>query len=187
MPSDNETDSGSSGNGGHAQQQQKAAFGTVSGTNLVGRHNTRGVTVKTIADAVVTQQNQMAIRDQSRCRNLGTRTPKNGMFLRRYKMAGHAQKWTDEDLLAMLPLSLEEGRGAEYWYVRTSIPGTWVELKDIMLKNFRLPTFLEYQQKALARRVRKDTESINTYFEEVMKLYDVLEIGKSIYRLRKSG
>ncbi|OQV17202.1 hypothetical protein BV898_08695 [Hypsibius exemplaris] len=114
-------------------------------------------------------------------------TKKIGMFLRRYEMAKHAQKWTDEDLLAMLPLSLEEGSGAEYWYVRTVIPGIWAELKDLMVKNFRPPTFLEYQQKALARRVMKDTKSIYTYFEEVMKLYDVLEsLGKTFTDLKKA-
>ncbi|OWA55224.1 hypothetical protein BV898_19612, partial [Hypsibius exemplaris] len=41
MPSDNETGSGSSGNGG-PRSSSKSSVRHVSGTNLVGRHNTRG-------------------------------------------------------------------------------------------------------------------------------------------------
>ncbi|OWA50358.1 hypothetical protein BV898_14877 [Hypsibius exemplaris] len=188
MPSDNEKNNGSSGNGGRAQQRQQQRFAPPLASTSTAATTQGGVTVKTIADAVVIQQSQMAIRGPVIMPKFGNKgTEEIGMFLRRFKMAGHAQKWTDEDLLAMLRLSLEEGSGAEYWYVRTVIPGTWAELKDLMLKNFRPPTFLEYQQKTLARRVMKDTESINTYFEEVMKLYDVLEsLGKAFTDLEKA-
>ncbi|OWA54653.1 hypothetical protein BV898_19052 [Hypsibius exemplaris] len=92
-----------------------AAFGTAICINFVGRHNPWGVTVKTIENAVVTQQNQMAIRRPVEMSKFGNKdTEEIGMFLRRYEMAEHAQKWTDEDLLAMLPFSLEERSGAEY-------------------------------------------------------------------------
>ncbi|OWA55372.1 hypothetical protein BV898_19756, partial [Hypsibius exemplaris] len=109
-------------NGGRAQQQQQQRSApSVAPTSSAA--TTQGEsTVKTIADAVVNQQSQMAIRDQSRCRNLGTRTPKNWDVSPTLRNAGHAQKWTDEDLLAMLPLSLEEGSGAEYCPEK---PSTW--------------------------------------------------------------
>ncbi|OWA50628.1 hypothetical protein BV898_15138 [Hypsibius exemplaris] len=116
MPSDNETDSGSSGT---------AEAHSSGNCSVLHRHwhqlqrpptTQGGVTVKTIADAVVTQQR-------------------------------HAQKWTDEDSAGNAATLREEGSGAEYWYVRTVIPGTWAELKDLMLKNFRPPTFLDTNKK----------------------------------------
>ncbi|OWA54045.1 hypothetical protein BV898_18467 [Hypsibius exemplaris] len=107
MPSDNETESGSSGNGGpRAQQQQQRS--APSGTNLVGATTQGGVTVKTIADAVFTQQSQWQLGDQSRCRNWEQGHRRN------WDVSSDATKWQDmpkmddEDLLAMLPLSLRK-------------------------------------------------------------------------------
>ncbi|OWA53652.1 hypothetical protein BV898_18073 [Hypsibius exemplaris] len=187
MPSDNETDSGSSGNGGGAQQRQlqrpaPSLASTSTAATTQGESRSRQSQTRWLPSKVRWQ-----LGDQSQCRNSGTRIPK------KLECFSDATKWQDMPkngrmriCWQWLPLSLEEGSGAEYWYVRTVIPGTWAELKDLMLKNFRPPTFLEYQQKALARRVMKDTESINTYFEEVMKLYDVLEsLGKAFTDLKK--
>ncbi|OQV17364.1 hypothetical protein BV898_08469 [Hypsibius exemplaris] len=104
MPSDNETESGSSGTADarsssnssvrHRQWHQPRRPPTTQGESRSKQSRTRWLPSKV----------RWQLGDQSRCRNLGTRTPKNWDVLRRYEMAGHAQKWTDEDLLAMLPL-----------------------------------------------------------------------------------
>ncbi|OWA52685.1 hypothetical protein BV898_17131 [Hypsibius exemplaris] len=94
MPSDNETESGSSGNGGRAQQQQQQRSAPSVAPTSSAATTQGGVTVKTIADAVVTQQSQMAIRGPVAMPKFGNKdTEEIGMFLRRYEMAGHAQKW----------------------------------------------------------------------------------------------
>ncbi|OQV11543.1 hypothetical protein BV898_14120 [Hypsibius exemplaris] len=115
MPSDNETDSGSSGNGGRAQQRQLQRPAPPLASTSTGRYNP----------------------GESRSKH----NRRRGGYQQR-----HAKKWTDEDLLAMLPLSLEEGSGAEYLVYGPSFQGPG-RVESLMLKNFRPPTFLEYQQK----------------------------------------
>ncbi|OWA55198.1 hypothetical protein BV898_19586 [Hypsibius exemplaris] len=112
MPSDNETESGSSGNGGRAQQQRSApsVAPTSSAATTQGESQSKQSRTRWLPSKVRWQ-----LGDQSRCRNLGTRTPKKlGCFSDATKWQDMPRNVTDEDLLAMLPLSLEEGSGAEY-------------------------------------------------------------------------
>ncbi|OQV11835.1 hypothetical protein BV898_13889 [Hypsibius exemplaris] len=89
MPSDNETEV-EAAETADARSSGNSSVRHYHCINFVGRHNPGGVTVRTIADAVVTQQSQSAIRGPVTMPKFGNKdTEEIGMFLRRYEMAGH--------------------------------------------------------------------------------------------------
>ena len=93
-------------------------------------------------------------------------------FLKLFELAGRAQKWSDDDLMERLPLSLTHSAVA--WYSRNKFENTWQEQKDLMIKEFRPHGFPDYKRKALENRMMQKDESVNPHFEGVMLLYDVL-------------
>ena len=100
-----------------------------------------------------------------------------GLFLKEYETCGKAQNWTDVEFLSQFPVSLK--RSDRSWWLRRPTPvgaaNISQKVKDDFIAEFRPPGFLELRNKMLNRRTMQHGESVNAYYDAVMKMYDMYQ------------